>query len=192
MKKVILIIVGSIAFFLGALGVIMPGLPTTPFMLLAMFCYTHSSEKLTKKLASSRFYKRFLKKYEGRKGMTIREKASISLFAAFMATLSILTVLNWTFTIIIASAILVQNLVFIFVIKTHREEGVETKKKGMTLMEKISIFVMTIVASIVSTLNFRNLVFTIVMACVVLLQVILFVFVIKTNDEDIEETSNSK
>jgi len=188
LKKILLIVVGSIAFFLGALGVVLPGLPTTPFMLLAMFCFTRSSEKLTKKLAESRFYKKFLKKYEGRKGMTIREKVSISLFAAFMATLSILTVLNWTFTIIIASAILVQNIVFIFIIKTHREESGATKKKGMTIMEKVGIFLLTVIASIVSTLNFRNLIFTIIMACVVLIQGFLFIFIIKTNHEEGEET----
>jgi len=183
--------VGSIAFFLGALGVVMPGLPTTPFMLLAMFCYTRSSEKLSKKLASSRFYRRFLKKYEGRKGMTIREKVSISLFAAFMATLSILTVLNWTFTIVIASAILVQNIVFIFVIKTYREEGADIRKKGMTIIEKVGISLFTLIAAVVSVLNFRHLTFTIIMSAIVLIQNIVFIFVIKTNREELEEANET-
>ena len=44
-KKYIYITVGLIAFALGAIGVALPILPTTPFLLLASFCFARGSEK---------------------------------------------------------------------------------------------------------------------------------------------------
>ncbi len=43
--KIILIIAGSISFGLGILGIFLPLLPTTPFLLLTAACYAKSSKK---------------------------------------------------------------------------------------------------------------------------------------------------
>ena len=44
-KKYIYITIGLIAFVLGSIGVIIPILPTTPFLLLASFCFARGSDK---------------------------------------------------------------------------------------------------------------------------------------------------
>lgn len=46
MKKKFLILLGSLSLFLGLLGIALPLLPTTPFLLLSATCYFHGSDKL--------------------------------------------------------------------------------------------------------------------------------------------------
>jgi len=45
-KRIVLILVGLLALALGAIGVFVPLLPTTPFVLVAAIAFANSSEKL--------------------------------------------------------------------------------------------------------------------------------------------------
>lgn len=54
MTKILLIIAGSASLALGVVGIILPLLPTTPFLLLAAYCYMKSSDKLYKRLTEHR------------------------------------------------------------------------------------------------------------------------------------------
>jgi uncharacterized membrane protein YbaN (DUF454 family) len=47
---------GSLCFVLGVIGAFVPLLPTTPFMLLAAYCFSRSSEKLHRKLLDSKLF----------------------------------------------------------------------------------------------------------------------------------------
>lgn len=68
---------GFLTFGLGALGVALPFLPTTPFMLLAAFCFARSSERLNAWFKSTRLYKRVLEGYVRKRAMTVKAKLTI-------------------------------------------------------------------------------------------------------------------
>ncbi|PDW01598.1 YbaN family protein [Candidatus Viridilinea mediisalina] len=70
----LLIGAGSFALALGGLGVIIPGLPTTPFVLLAAACYIRSSERLYRWLLGSRVFGPIITTWQTHRGMTRQTK----------------------------------------------------------------------------------------------------------------------
>ena len=70
----ILIIVGSFFAGLGILGIFLPLLPTTPFLLLAAACYIRSSERLYNWLMNNKWIGRYIKNYIEGKGIPLKSK----------------------------------------------------------------------------------------------------------------------
>lgn len=74
MKKYIYIVSGLLAVGLGTLGVVVPGLPTTPFLLLASWLFYRSSPRLQQWLLAS-WLGKYIRGYQRRGGMTAPQKA---------------------------------------------------------------------------------------------------------------------
>ncbi len=72
--KILLIIVGSIFVGLGFLGVFLPLLPTTPFLLLAAACYAKSSETFYNWLLSNRWFGKYIKDWREGRGIPLKTK----------------------------------------------------------------------------------------------------------------------
>ena len=68
---------GLVFFALGMVGVALPILPTTPFILLAAFCFARSSARLNAWFKRTRVYKQVLEGYVTKRSMTLRAKLSI-------------------------------------------------------------------------------------------------------------------
>ncbi|WP_010529321.1 YbaN family protein [Lentibacillus jeotgali] len=73
-KKILLIIAGSISLGLGVLGIILPLLPTTPLLLLAAACYVRSSEKLYNWLITNKYFGSYIQNYRDGKGIPLKAK----------------------------------------------------------------------------------------------------------------------
>lgn len=65
---------GTISLVIGAIGVVVPGLPTTAFLLLAAWFYLKSSQKLYQKLVSNKYLGPYILDFQRKKGMTRRTK----------------------------------------------------------------------------------------------------------------------
>ena len=70
----ILVIAGSVFTGLGLLGIFLPLLPTTPFLLLAGACYARSSKRCHSWLLDNKWFGSCIKDYHERKGITLRVK----------------------------------------------------------------------------------------------------------------------
>jgi uncharacterized membrane protein YbaN (DUF454 family) len=69
-----LIMLGFLSVGLGAVGIFLPILPTTPFLLLAAACFIRSSDSLYQRLISNRWFGKYLKNYREGKGVPIATK----------------------------------------------------------------------------------------------------------------------
>ena len=74
MLKTFLLILGIISLLLGTLGVFLPLLPTTPFLLLSLYCFSKSSKKFHKALLENRIFGQYIKDYQEKKGITLKNK----------------------------------------------------------------------------------------------------------------------
>ena len=83
-KKFIYVTVGLIAFALGAIGVVLPILPTTPFLLLASYCFVKGSDRFDRWFKSTKIYKKHFESFVNSRAMTMKQKVMILLFADIM------------------------------------------------------------------------------------------------------------
>ena len=85
--RIFYIILGAIAVLLGAIGIFVPGLPTTPLVLLASWCFYKSSPRLQAWLLNS-FLGKYIREYQEKGGITARKRIYIILLMATMVAVS--------------------------------------------------------------------------------------------------------
>lgn len=90
LKKIFWIVLGCIGVGLGAVGAVLPLLPTFPFLLLAAFSFAKSSERLHTWFVNTKLYKKNLASYVQGKGMTQATKLRI------MTTVTVLMAVGFT------------------------------------------------------------------------------------------------
>ncbi len=76
-KKIFWIALGFVGLILGAIGVVLPVLPTVPFLMLAAFSFGKSSERLHEWFTGTKLYKNNLESYVKGRGMTVKTKIKV-------------------------------------------------------------------------------------------------------------------
>ena len=72
--RALLLVAGTISLAFGAIGIVLPILPTTPFLLLSAACYLKGSEKMHRWLLNNKLFGTYIKNYREGKGMTAKAK----------------------------------------------------------------------------------------------------------------------
>lgn len=116
--RIIYFIIGFISLLLGAIGVVLPILPTTPFLLLATFCFAKSSKRVHDWFLSTSLYKNHLDSFVKQRAMTLSTKISILAFASFMLAFPLFFSKNLFLRLFIVCLYVMKYYYFIFKIKT--------------------------------------------------------------------------
>jgi uncharacterized protein len=126
---------GCIFFALGAIGVFLPILPSTPFLLLASFCFVKSSKRFSNWFASTKLYKRHLDSFIQKSAMPLKTKIAILAFASTMLVIAFITVdIIWV-RVVIGLLIAFKYYYFIFRVKTIKPEKTITSKDTVSATE---------------------------------------------------------
>lgn len=123
--RTLLVIAGVVCVVLGVAGIVLPLLPTTPFLLLAAACFARSSPRLDDWLHHNRLFGPYLRAYRDGHGIPLRVKVSIISLLWISITLSAIFAIPsrlWALRFaLVAIALLVS--IHVLRIKTHRRES---------------------------------------------------------------------
>ena len=125
--KFIWLAVGFLFLGAGVLGLFLPILPTTPFLLVTVFCFAKGSERLHTWLLSTKLYQNYVKKFNETRSMTLKTKVIILAGASSMLAAGFYFSHNVYARIVIILLICIKYYVFIFKIKTAPAETEEER-----------------------------------------------------------------
>ncbi|HDF1992905.1 DUF454 domain-containing protein [Staphylococcus aureus] len=116
--RLILIVIGLIFTALGIAGAVLPLLPTTPFLLVAVFCFARSSDRFYNWLINQKIYKEYVENFYLHRGYTLQQKIKIliSLYIVIVFSIYMVDVLAVRIGLIIM--VIIQTAVLFTFVKT--------------------------------------------------------------------------
>jgi uncharacterized protein len=107
--KWLLMSLGVLVMVVGLIGVVVPLLPTTPFLLLAAACFVRSSDTLYDRLTTNRLLGGFIRDYREQRGVTAHAKlVALVLLWAVIGYTALMTVdAAWLRVLLVAIAVAV-------------------------------------------------------------------------------------
>jgi uncharacterized membrane protein YbaN (DUF454 family) len=114
--------VGTFFLALGLLGIAVPLLPTTPFLLLAAACYLRGSRKMHRWLLTNRVIGRYLKAYREKRGLPMKVKIVTIFLLWFTIGITALVAIDNIIIQVILFAVAVGVTLHLLAIKTAKEE----------------------------------------------------------------------
>lgn len=132
MRKIVFITIGIISIILGVIGIFVPGLPTTPFLLLSSWLFYKSSKRLHGALHRSKWLGKYIRRYESKQGVTLLSKLlsigcmwimiNLSAFCAFE---------NWHVRIVLFALGIVGTVSILVIVPTRKggKQGIRVDLK---------------------------------------------------------------
>ena len=120
--KILLICLGFVSLGLGLLGIALPVLPTTPFLLLASFCFAKGSKRFHDWFVSTKIYKKYLEDFVTHRSMTFKNKLTILIPVSLILIITFIFVDKLVVRIILSILFVGKYLYFFTQIKTISEE----------------------------------------------------------------------
>ncbi len=130
--KLILVVLGTLSLFAGIAGIFIPGLPTTPFLLLTAGLYIRSSRRLYVRLISNKFVGSYISDYNANKGMTSKSKIYAVVMMSLMITVSCVFLLDRSpARLMVITMGIVGAIVMIFIVPTVKHKSlIKTENNG--------------------------------------------------------------
>lgn len=119
--RILWLLAAFLTLALGAVGVILPVLPTTPFLLLSSFCFARGSERFHRWFLNTKLYRNHLDSFVRDRAMTLKTKFYILLPASAMLLIAMYMMSNLPGRLFILFLIFFKYIYFFTKIRTVRE-----------------------------------------------------------------------
>ena len=126
MRRMVFLILGVLCVGLAGLGVALPGLPTTPFLLLAAACFARSSPKLYGWLVNNRFFAPLIQNWQESRSIPQKTKR-IALLTIVLVGASSIIMIQGVYLKMLVFLILIFPVVFL--IRLKETERIVLQKK---------------------------------------------------------------
>lgn len=114
---------GFVALGVSMVGVALPFIPTTPFLLVAAFCFARSSERLNAWFKSTKLYRRVLESYVRKRSMTLKAKLAILIPVTILLGIGFALMSNVPVGCIAVAVVWACHVVYFgFMVKTDKGE----------------------------------------------------------------------
>jgi hypothetical protein len=124
-RKWLLITIGMVAVGLGIIGIFLPLLPTTPFLLLAAACFIRSSDRLYQWLIRNRWFGSYIRNYQEHRAIPLRAKVIALILLWTTMTYSAFGLINhWALQVLL---LLIAAVVTAYLL---RLKTMRTKQRG--------------------------------------------------------------
>lgn len=121
MKKGIYFIIGCLSLAAGIIGVFLPVIPTTPFIMLSGWCFFRSSKKLYQWVISNETFGPTIENYQSGRGMTVKTKIRAIVMMWLAITVSVYFFITNIYLISFLYLIAVSVTVYIYRLPTIQE-----------------------------------------------------------------------
>ncbi|MEI0610627.1 YbaN family protein [Brachyspira pilosicoli] len=132
--RILFIALGFIFLGVGAVGIAVPILPTTPFLLLASFFFAKGSKRFHDWFLSTKLYKKYLESFVKSRAMTLKGKLTILIPVSCMLIITFIFVNNIYARIVLVILFISKYVYFFTQIKTVSEE--ELSKMRISYQEE--------------------------------------------------------
>jgi len=107
---------------IGMVGVVVPVLPTTPFIILASVCFVKGSERFDRWFKGTKIYKDYAEDFIRDRSMTLKRKIKLMIISDLMLAFPLIILDSIYIKLFIVLVIIAKYYYFFGVIKTKREE----------------------------------------------------------------------
>lgn len=139
MKRVvngIFVVLGFISLAIGIVGIVLPILPTVPFLIGAVLCFSKGSQRFHKWFLGTKLYKNNLESLVVRKAMTMKKKRNVLIFVTALLAFAWIMMPKWWLRLILAAVLIGHYYAFLFRIETMTEEEEAEWKEIMRQREQ--------------------------------------------------------
>ncbi|ARD73678.1 DUF454 domain-containing protein [Staphylococcus xylosus] len=116
--KYFLITMGVLFTVIGFVGVVLPLLPTTPFLLVAVICFSKSSERFETWLVNTKVYITYVESFKNNKGYTLKNKFKLLISVYIVVGFSIFMIDHSLIRVGLVIMVTIQTIVLFTVVKT--------------------------------------------------------------------------